>query len=212
MSNLDTLKSDFQKEWSNYGIYHAKSLFKNLPGWEEILNILNRATRNPEPQFTDLIKSNNNFEIIYKDLLAIKKLSYPEKNSSDHTIDSDATFFFSLFFNKNTLKSVISESIDNQIKEMDKILDISSDYSSLKISLSEKFVPYEVHDWNTCIIHLAGKNDWWLKNDSVGLEKLYILEPGDMLLFQKDVWHQLSNELPRSSIVGRFQLGESHEF
>jgi hypothetical protein len=206
---MSNLKSDFQKEWNSVGVYHAKALIKDLPSWEDILNILNHAIRDERPRVVS--PSVNNFEIVYKNLLAIKKLVYKETNSDKHTIDSDATFFFSLFFNKETFGSVISESIKNQSIELDKVLDIESDYTSLKISLSDKFVPYEVHEWHTCIIHLAGTNEWRLRDKSIGLEKLYVVEPGDILLFKKGVEHELTNEKPRSSIVGRFILGESHE-
>jgi hypothetical protein len=206
---MSNLKSDFQKEWNSVGVYHAKALIKDLPSWEDILNILNHAIRDERPRV--VFPSVNNFEIVYKNLLAIKKLVYKETNSDKHTIDSDATFFFSLFFNKETFGSVISESIKNQSIELDKVLDIESDYTSLKISLSDKFVPYEVHEWHTCIIHLAGTNEWRLRDKSIGLEKLYVVEPGDILLFKKGVEHELTNEKPRSSIVGRFILGESHE-
>jgi hypothetical protein len=206
---MSDLKSDFQKEWNSVGVYHAKALIKDLPNWEDILNILNRAIRDEDPKI--LLQSGNDFEIIYKDLFAIKKLSYPDKNSSRHIVESDATFFFSLFFDKETFASVISESIKNQITELDKVLDIKLDYTSLKISLSDKFVPYEVHDWHTCIIHLAGTNEWRLRNKSIGLEKLYVVEPGDILLFKKGIEHELTNKKPRSSLVGRFTLGGSHE-
>jgi hypothetical protein len=206
---MNDLKGDFQKDWNATGVYHAKGIFKAIPNWEQILNILNVAIRDKKPQVPVL--SGNNFEILYKDLFAIKKLIYPDKGSDRYVVESDATFFFSLFFNKDTLGSVISESIKNEIENIDSILDIKSDYTSLKISLSDKFVPYEVHEWNTCIIHLAGTNDWKLRNNSIGFEQLYILEPGDLLLFKSNVEHELSNESPRSSIVGRMVLGESHE-
>ena len=209
MNNLETIKLDFQKEWNSVGVYHSKALIKDLPSWEDILNILNRAIRDKKPRIA--FPSVNDFEIVYKELLAIKKLVYKETDSDRHTIDSDATFFFSLFFNKETFGSTISESVKNQSAELDKILDIESEYGSLKISLSDKFVPYEVHEWHTCIIHLAGTNEWRLRDRSVGLEKLYVVEPGDILLFKKGVEHELTNEKPRSSIVGRFILGESHE-
>jgi hypothetical protein len=209
MNYIDNIRYDFEKEWNSVGVYHAKSLFKDLPDWEEILNILNRAIRDKDSKI--ILESKNDFEIIHKDLFAIKKLAYLDKNSNRHTIESDATFFFSLFFNEQTFGSVISESIKNQSIELDKLLDIKSDFTSLKISLSDKFVPYEVHEWHTCIMHLAGTNEWKLRNKSVGLERLYFLEPGDILLFKKGIEHELSNEKPRSSIVGRFELGDSHE-
>ena len=98
MNNLETIKLDFQKEWNSVGVYHSKALIKDLPSWEDILNILNRAIRDKKPRIA--FPSVNDFEIVYKDLLAIKKLVYKETDSDRHTIDSDATFFFSLFFNK----------------------------------------------------------------------------------------------------------------
>jgi hypothetical protein len=212
MNNIDKIRSDFKKELSATGIYHAKALFNDLPNWETVLNILNLAIRdeNPKISFPEETKKNN-FEIVYKDLLAIKKLSYELGGSSGHTIESDATFFFSLFFDKDALNSAEFKPIQNQVLELNKILDIETDYGSLKISLSDKFVPYETHSWNTCIIHLTGTNEWKLRNKSVGHEKLYIVERGDMLFFKEGVEHELSNDLPRSSLVGSFILGKSHE-
>jgi hypothetical protein len=206
---MNSLRSDFQKKWNKVGVYHAKGLIKDLPDWEEILNILNRAIRDKDSKIP--LQSENDFEIIYKDLFAMKKLIYPEKNNIVQVVESDATFFFSLFFNQETFGPVISESIKNQVIELDKTLNIKSDYASLKIALSDKFVPYEVHEWNTCIIHLAGINKWKLKDESIGLEKLYLVEPGDILLFKKGVEHELTNEKPRSSIVGRFEIGDANE-
>ena len=207
---MNSLKSDFQKDWKSIGVYHAKGLFKDLPNWESILNILNSAIRNKNSNM--FFQPENDFEIVYKDLLAIKKLAYNESNYSKHTIESDATFFFSLVFNQDTFASTGFNSIKNQALELDEILDIKSTYYSLKISIADKFVPYEAHPWDTCIIHLAGTNDWKLRDKSIGLEKLYILEPGDILFFKEGIEHELSNELPRSSIVGRFTLGGSHEW
>lgn len=212
MNNMDKIRSDFEKDYYATGIYHAKALFNDLPNWEEVLNILNLAIRdeNPKMSFPAETKEND-FEIVYKDLLAIKKLSYKGDGQSGHTIESDATFFFSLFFNENTLDAPEFKSIKDQVLALNKILDIKADYGSLKISLSDKFVPYETHAWNTCIIHLTGTNEWKLRNKNVGHEKLYVVERGDMLFFKEGVEHELSNQLPRSSIVGSFTLGKSHE-
>lgn len=208
MNSLDTLSFDFKKEWDSVGVYHGKGLIKNVPNWEEILNILNTATRDKDPKLN--LQTHNYYEIIYKDLFAMKKLQY-DKEYGYEIVESDATFFYSIFFNTMTFGSVISKSVENQVKELDKILNIESDYSSLKISLSDKLVPYETHDWDTCILHLAGTTDWRLKGGSHGPEKLYVLEPGDILFFKQGVEHELTNEKPRSSIVGRFHIGENNE-
>lgn len=209
MSSLDIVGSEFKKEWDRVGVYHAKKLIKDMPSWGEILGILNTAIRNENPKIK--LQTSNDFEIIYKDLFAMKKLVYLEKNHFSQTVESDATFFFSLFFNQETFGSVISESIKDQIEELDKILKINSNYTSLKISLSDKLVPYETHAWHTCILHLAGTTDWRLKGGAHGPEKLYVLEPGDILFFKQGVEHELINETPRSSIVGRFDMEEDDE-
>lgn len=214
MSSFQGLKKDFVRDWNKTGVYHGKGLIKDLPNWEEILNILNRAITDKDPQIN--IPSDNNVEIVYKDLIAVKTLEYPEKHYEDTVafspkIVSNATFFFSIFFNKDHLESLVSSKMQEHVLNLEEEFDIKTDYSSLKISLSDRFVPYEVHDWDTCIIHLAGTNEWSLRDKSVGLDSLYILEAGDILFFRKGVEHQLKNDKPRSSIVGRFTLGESHE-
>lgn len=208
MNNINSIRSDFEKEWNSVGVYHGKGFFKDLIDWEEILNILNRAITKRTPKVPLSVK--NNFEIIYKDIIAMKKLSYLDKNSGEHKVESDATFFFSLFFFEDAMGLSIPKSIRNKISELDHILDTQSNYSSLKISLSDKFVPYESHDWHTCIIQLAGTNDWKLRKNPFDVENLYFMEPGDVLIFKEGFEHQITNEKPRSSIVGRFTLGESH--
>ena len=209
MNDTDQIKSNFKKEWNDIGVYHYKGFFKDLIDWEEILNILNRAITKKTPKVP--LQIENDFEIIYKDILAVKKLSYLDKNSDTHKVESDATFFFSLFFFEETMGSVIPKLIRNKISELDHILDTESSYSSLKISLSDKFVPYESHDWHTCIIQLAGTNDWKLRKSPSDLEKLYFMEPGDVLIFKQGFEHQITNEKPRSSMVGRFTLGKSYQ-
>ena len=209
MNNTDALVYEFKKEWDRVGVYHAKGLIKDVPNWEEILNILNAAIRDKNSRIK--LETKNDFEIIYKDLFAMKKLVYLENNAMSQTVESDATFFFSLFFNQETFGSVISESVKNQTLELDKLLNIESEYSSLKISLADKLVPYEIHHWHTCILHLAGTTDWRLKGGTHGAEKLYVLEPGDILFFKEGVEHELTNEKPRSSVVGRFTMVENNE-
>jgi hypothetical protein len=218
-TSLDNFRSDFDTEWNKYGVYHAKGLINNLPNWEEIIKVLNKEIRTQDHNiFT--IPSNNNFEIVYKDIIAMKKLSYSDEarelnsmnpNSNDHSIESDATFFFALCFNPDKLKSLFSKSLTDEIDSINKIFDIDASYSSLKIALADKFTPYESHKWHTCIIHLAGTNLWKLRNKEVGLDNSYLVEPGDCLFFKEWVEHELSNDEPRSSLVGRFTLGESHE-
>lgn len=209
MNSTDTLSSEFKKEWDRVGVYHAKGFVKNPPSWEEVLNILNTAIRDKNPKAG--LKEHSYFEIIYKDLFAMKKISYKERTHGSETIESHATFFYSLFFNSESLGSVISESVKNQIEDLDKILDIKSSYTSLKIALSDKIVPYEIHNWDTCILHLAGTTDWRLRGGLHGPEKLYVLEPGDILFFKEGIEHELINEKPRSSVVGTFKMGEKNE-
>lgn len=209
MNDINNIKSDFEKEWNSVGVYHGKGFFKDLIDWEEILNILNREITKKTPKVP--LKINNDFEIIHKDILAVKKLSYLDKNYDKHKVESDATFFFSLFFFEETIGLVIPKSIRNKISELDYILDTKSNYSSLKISLSDKFVPYESHDWHTCIIQLAGTNEWKLRKSPFDSEKLYFMEQGDVLIFKEGFEHQITNEKPRSSMVGRFTLGKSYQ-
>ena len=211
MSNLETLRTDFDRDWNSIGVYHGKGLITDLPSWEDVLNILNAAARDKDPQINQYIKSSQQFEVIYKDMLAIKTLKYDDEDINLFNIESDATFFFSLFFSTSDVSNKISPSISNQIDNMNIAFDIDTDFSSLKISLSEKFVPYESHEWHTCIIHLKGTNNWNLRDNRTGMQKLYVLEAGDCLFFKEGIEHELSNEKPRSSLVGRFTLGDSHE-
>jgi hypothetical protein len=219
MDNIDILRSQFQSEWNNNGIYHAKNFIKNLPTWEEIIKILNKEIRTQDNNlFTE--PSSKNFEIVYKDIVAMKKLSYSDEkrransmkpNLNDHSIESDATFFFSLFFKKERLHKIVSKSLINEIKNMNKSFDINTYFVSLKIALSDKVVAFESHKENTCVIQLAGTNIWNLRNRENGLEKSYLVEPGDCLFFKENIEHELTNEEPRSSIVGRFEFGKSYE-
>jgi hypothetical protein len=78
MNDINNIKSDFEKEWNSVGVYHGKWFFKDLIDWEEILNILNREITKKTPKVP--LKINNDFEIIHKDILAVKKLSYLDKN------------------------------------------------------------------------------------------------------------------------------------
>jgi hypothetical protein len=207
---MSDLKSDFQKQWNSVGVYHAKALIKDLPNWEDILNILNGAIRDENPKIP--LQSRNDFEIIYKDLFAIKKFSPPDKTGYGQVVESDATFFFSLFFTQETINTMIPDSIKDQIENINEMLDINAHYRSLKIALSDKFVPYESHEnGHTCIIQLAGSNVWNLRDKDSGMQKTHVLEPGDVLLFKEKIEHELTNEGPRSSLVGFFDLGDSHE-
>jgi hypothetical protein len=139
-------------------------------------------------------------------------MSYKDDNYGIATVESDATFFFSVFFTQGTIDLMLPDSIKNQINNINKTLDINANYRSLKIALSDKFVPYESHsNGHTCVIQLAGKNTWNLRDRGAGLQKSYVLEPGDLLLFKETIEHELTNEEPRSSLVGFFDLGVSHE-
>ena len=207
---MNSLRSEFDNDWNQSGVFFAKGLVRNLPTWDDILNILNRSIREDKNSLS--LSSPNEYEIVYKDLLAIKKMSYDNKNYGIPTIDSEATFFFSLFFTQDTIQSMIPSSINDEIKKINEMLDIDAHYRSLKIALSDKFVPYESHETgHTCIIQLAGSNIWNLKDKDSGMQKTHILEPGDVLLFKEKIEHELTNEGPRSSLVGFFDLGDSHE-
>ena len=206
MNNVANLKNDFAVKWKQDNGYLAKNLYGNLLSWEDILNILNKAIRSENPKLN--LTTNNNFEIIYKDLLAMKKISRWEPNLK---IESDATFFFSLFFDNDTFLEMIPESVQNKINIINKEFDILTNLNSLKISLSDKFVPYEYHDSNTIIIQLQGTNTWSLRDRITKNVSTYLLEPGDCLLFKGNVDHSLTNDAPRSSMVGKFILGSSYE-
>jgi hypothetical protein len=218
MNNLDNLRSDFDKEWQRYGVYHGKNLIKNIPSWEEILKTLNSEIRRPNPTlFTE--PSNNDFEIVYKDMIAMKKLHFSdeqilknaaEANTHGYGIESEATFFFSLFFEKDRLSEILPESTVADIESINKIIDVDTSFTSLKVSLADKLTPFEAHVGHTCIIQLSGLSFWKLRDKEVGLDDLYVIGPGDYLFFKENVEHELSNEEPRSSLVGRFTFGESH--
>jgi hypothetical protein len=219
MDNIDILRSQFHSEWNKNGVYHAKNLIKNLPTWEEIIKILNKEiTKKSEPEFFTNKTNVADYEIVYKDLIAMKKLYFNKDHlttkvteSINNGIESDATFFFSLFFKKERLNEIISESLINEIKTMNQAFDIDSHFISLKIALADKIVPFESHEKNTCIIQLAGINIWNLRDKKNGLEKSYVVEPGDCLFFKENIEHELTNKEPRSSIVGRFEFGKTHE-
>lgn len=207
---MNDLKNNFVDAWNNDGVFYSKGIFNNLPNWEEILKILNKSIRDKNNRLS--LSSPNDYEIVYKDLLAIKKMSYDNNNYGIPSVDSDATFFFSVFFTQDTVESMLPDSIKDQIKIIDKVLDIKANYRSLKVALSDKFVPYESHSTgHTCVMQLAGNNIWNLRDSTSGLQKSYILEPGDLLLFKEKIEHELTNEDPRSSLVGFFDLGDSHE-
>ena len=220
MSSLENIRSDFNSEWNKVGVYHGKNLIKNIPSWEEILKTLNAEIRRPNPTlFTE--PSSNDFEIVYKDMIAMKRLHFndeqrlqntEEANRHGYGIESDATFFFSLFFEQDRLGEILSESTNNDIKNINKILDVDTSFTSLKVSLADKLTPFESHVGHTCIIQLSGISFWKLRDRKVGLDDLYVVGPGDYLFFKENVEHELSNEEPRSSLVGRFTFGESHEW
>lgn len=209
MNSLGVTSLTLNKDWNSLGVYHGKNMFHNLPSWEDILNILNAFTRDKESK--TMLSVDNDFEVVYKDLLAIKKVKYPHQDSMAHVVESDATFFFSLFFNKDTLSQLISQQLEEEMKKLDKSLGIKTEYGSLKISLSDKFVPYETHSWDTCILQLAGTTDWMLRNKKNDFEQLYVLESGDFLLFKEGIEHELSSEKPRASLVGHFELVKDYE-
>lgn len=207
---MSDLKNNFIDAWNTDGVFYSKGVFDNLPKWEDILNILNKSIRDKNNVLN--LSSPNSYEIVYKDLFAIKKMSYKDDNYGIATVESDATFFFSVFFTQGTIDLMLPDSIKNQINNINKTLDINANYRSLKIALSDKFVPYESHSTgHTCVIQLAGKNTWNLRDRGAGLQKSYVLEPGDLLLFKETIEHELTNEEPRSSLVGFFDLGVSHE-
>ena len=204
--STDLLVEDFYKQWNNNGVAHIKNCVTDLPEWEKILKMLNLASRETESNLK--WSSLPAFEIPYMNILAVKKVAYNDAPIPEPKIKSDATFFFSLFFSPKDIDTSLSESLSNQIKDINKNLNIDSEYDSLKISFSDKFVPYESHTWHTSIIQLKGINHWYLRDKRVGLEEMYIVEPGDCLFFKEGVEHQISNEEPRSSLVGRFAFKE----
>jgi hypothetical protein len=219
MDNLNNLRSRFNNEWNKTGIYHAKNLIKNLPTWEEIIKILNKEiTKKGEPEFFTSDDMVQDYEIVYKDIIAMKKLYFNKdkltvklKEEFDNGIESNATFFFSLFFKKERFNQIVSESLVNEIKNMNEIFDIDTHFISLKIALADKVVPFESHEKNTCVVQLAGTNVWNLRDKKNGLETSYIVQAGDCLFFKENIEHELTNEEPRSSIVGRFEFGKSYE-
>lgn len=201
---IEDMRNNFINDWNKTGVHHCKGAMKSLPDWEHIVNTLNFATRK-EPT-NDFNMQPTSFEVTYNDLIASKKLLYSKEKPNEFTIESEATFFFSLFFAPYDRSKFISESLSNEIDEIEKVFNISSDFNSLKISLSDKFVPYETHTWHTCIVQIAGINKWDLKDDRQDFQNTYILEPGDFLMFKEGIYHQVSNDGPRSSVVGRFTL------
>lgn len=209
MSSLININDEFRSEWKQNGIYHAKSVIKELPGWGDVLDILNSAIQNKDTP--PVAGGNTDAEVRYKNILAVKKLEYPYPDSDRHKVESDATFFFSLFFNQENIGSIISTSIEKEIKQINEELDIHASFNSLKICLSDKFVPHEKHNWDTCIMQLLGTNDWQLRDRPNSFQKDYVLEPGDVLFFKNGIEHQVSNKNPRSSLVGGFKFGDSHE-
>jgi hypothetical protein len=205
MSN--NLKNDFIAKWNKDDAYHAKNVYGNLLNWEDILNILNKEIRSEKLTVNFNNAKSNSYEIIYKDLIAMRKIA----DWNGPLIETDATFFFSLFFDTDKFITMVPESVINKINEINKMLDIHTRFVSLKIALSDKFVPYEYHKGNAIIIQLQGTNEWNLRNRTTQEVSSYLLEPGDCLLFKANTDHSLTNYSPRSSIVGSFTLGNSHE-
>jgi hypothetical protein len=203
---MSDLKPKFYEEWEKNGAYHGKGLINNLPQWEDIISTLNKASRENVPENND--RQSAEFEVWYKNILAVKKVNY---EGSLAIIESDIQLFFSLFFMEYDIPNIISPLIYKEIKDIENTLNINTDFNSLKISLSNKFVTWESHTWHTCILQLKGINHWGLRDKRTGFESSYLLEPGDLLFFKEGVDHQVSNDDARSSLVGRFTFGENNE-
>jgi hypothetical protein len=201
MTNDIVLK--FYEAWERDGAYHGKGLINNLPEWSDILSTLNQASRSNVPVNND--RQTAEFEVWYKNILGVKKVNY---EGSLAIVESDIQLFFSLF---GQMSNLVSSSINEQVNNFEDSINIKTDFSSLKISLSDKFVTWESHTWHTCILQLKGINNWELRDKRNGFKSSYLLEPGDILLFKEGVDHQVSNSEPRSSLVGRFVFGENNE-
>jgi len=208
IEDFKDLKSDFTEQWNKNGAYLAQNLYGELLSWNEILDILNKAIRTEQPELNLENHINNNFEIPYKDLVAMKKVSDWKNENGKVKIESDATFFFSIFFNSSTFSLMIPELVRNKINTISEKLNIFPNIVSLKIALSDKFVPYEHHSKNTIIIQLQGTNTWNLRDIETKKTLSYSLEPGDCLLFKSNMEHSLTNDNPRSSMVGTFRIGK----
>jgi hypothetical protein len=201
--NMEDAVNSFNEQWDEFGAAHLKSFIVDLPDWKDIIGLLNLETRVDK---WSRMRPSPDWEISYKNLLAVKKIEYDADDQPN--VESDATFFFSLFFSSKELHLKLSESLQNQISNMNKRFSIDTDYNSVKISLSPKYVPYESHKWHTCVIQLQGINIWSLRDVGAQFEKTYLLEPGDCLFFKEGVEHKLSNDEARSSLVGRFAFKE----
>ena len=201
--NIDEAVDSFYKQWDQFGSAHIKSLINDLPDWQKILGMLNSETRLDD--WTDMA-GDSRWEIKYKNIFAVKKIEYDKEGNP--SVESDATFFFSLFFESNKIGLKLSKSLEDQVNVMSNRLNIDTDYNSVKISLSPKHVPYESHVWHTCIIQLQGINNWSLRDTRSQFEKEYLLEPGDCLFFKEGIEHRVTNDEPRSSLVGRFTFNE----
>ena len=155
----------------------------HLPKWAEILNSMYEVANN---DFDEELNSylNKDIEYLIGELIVHKDL------------------YFNFKSNKNIVKKYF-KIVPLMLEELQSLLQINQHpfgFYGPKISLGNYYAGFHKDNWNGAALQCEGKAIWRLVDENGTLNQ-YVLEPGDFVFFHKSLYHEISVEGPRATLL-----------
>ena len=185
--NFINLSSDIIDSEKNNTGFLIKNFFKTDADWNSIVDLIHsesqRINKNLEDNVAASVLKSGIDEKVYGNVLVVEGLYHSIRYPTDD-------------------KQIASmKEVDETLAGLSRtsLVDVSG--KVIKISMGSRIVESHKDQWGALIFHLIGKSTWYLTHTDSGYEDSFIMEPGDLLYFPKEMFHKIVSNSARASVI-----------
>lgn len=180
----EEIRSKFIEAKEKRTAFFMKNAYKDVPTWSEFLNCIFQEIKTPNPELAKLMEYGTDVN---------------ERPVGNVIITED--YYFS---------PQISE-IDDYFSSMlplDRFLQTAGykfGLSGPKVSLGPRYVAPHHDKWDAFTIQCQGTTTWIITDPDTNKKQEYFMEPGDLLFFPQETFHEISCSEARAGLIFNFE-------
>jgi hypothetical protein len=179
----------FKKAKINKEVLYFKNFQPTKITWDEVLKFIFDETKISNPNLKKKININNELDVLGNVQIQNKFWLAPQTNNLFSRFDGVTELLFKVNGNKEDHGCGYYSNVSCNCE-------VVWHTQGIRISLSDRHVPDHNDPWDILYWQLLGTSFWKINND-----KVYELNPGDLLYFSQEDSHAVWCEGPRAGII-----------
>ena len=181
------LCSDIVESEKNKTAFIVKGFFNTNANWDSLINLIHaeskRVNKKLEENIAKSVLNGGMDEKVYGNVLVVEGLYHSVRYPND-----DPTLDF-------------MQEVDNTFIGLNENTEISCIGKVIKTSIGSRIVAPHEDEWGALIFQLVGVSTWELNHPASGYIDSFVMEPGDLLYFPKEMLHAIKSNSARASVL-----------